>query len=269
MTANATVNVTNTWEIIFGVKYLKNSYFGSIDSEVKINRGKVSYSSIFDYTDTVENKCRPCSHRNPSDDNITQAISLHDGPSKSWYKKTGEFVDIEGFQVPSVLVYPRYYISGSSETDLLVENTMCAPKGDEVCVENLPDGEYTFRVGGYAQDDEAWSFCNVSGVVGEQFVFVISGANCTVIGNKAVADHICLWGPEDDDVLASYDESLFQDEVLGGFNVVWFAEVSGVSILLIAAIILIVSKARESRSSFDALPQESEHVLMKKEILWT
>jgi len=269
----ATNNTRYEWEVFFGVQYLKKSYFGSVDSKVAIHNGKVEFDNIFDATDREENKCQPCEHQGGAD---SYPISLRDARGKRWFQKAGpkEVVEIDGFSVPAVLVYPRYFIatassssnrrltSGNPLPQLIAEGTMCSPSGNEVCLESLSDGAYTFRVGGKAENDETWTFCNSSGVVGEELFFEIFNGTCSPI-EKRDSELICKVAPL---VPASVNVALESEVILHGSNGLLVAvEAVCAASFFVVAMMFILSRQKNASVEFEELPQDSEAFAVKKD----
>lgn len=263
---------TKAWEVLVAVKYMTKTFFGTVGSEIVTNGGdKVDFENILD-TSAKANKCSQCAHRvsNASLVNYTYSIALKDSPRESWYSNKGPNVNIEGFQVPSVLVYPKYFITmlpatgGNGDGVQIAEGSLCSPspKGNEICSETLMDGTYKFTVSGRAQGDESWSFCNSTGGVGDELLVSVMDGVCSPIA-KTSAQHRCEVAPTGlaaDPFIQKLDE-LLEDSTsyyLGSF------EVLGVVALCVAAVMFVASKfIQKPEDGSDELPENSQSGLLQ------
>ena len=113
--------------------------------------------------------------------------------SRGWYDGTGDTMDMCGLPTPTVLTYPKYYISNADRTKLIHSGTICGPHSPEKCQEVLPyDGKFVWRVGGYDAnpDDIQWHFCTVDGGLGQELSFTMKNGKC-IPGDMIDADDYC------------------------------------------------------------------------------
>jgi hypothetical protein len=93
--------------------------------------------------------------------------------------------------VPSVITYPKYFISNGDRTVLMQSGTMCGAHSKEPCQDVLPyDGHFVWRVGGYGNANAGWNFCGVSGTVGQELQFEMRNGKC-VAHQLLSADDYC------------------------------------------------------------------------------
>ena len=112
---------------------------------------------------------------------------------RGWYEDTGNNRDMCGLPTPTLLSYPKYYISDAARTKLIHSGTICGPHSPEKCQEVLPyDGKFVWRVGGYDAnpDDIQWHFCTVDGGLGQELSFTMKNGKC-VPGDMIDADDYC------------------------------------------------------------------------------
>ncbi len=156
---------------------------------------------------------------------------------------------------------------------LIAEGSLCAPKGAEVCVENLEDGNYKFFVSGRAEGDESWMFCSTAGVVGEELHFRMDGGVCYP-ERKDSAEYRCVNAPERDryDPVSSevLDAELLDSAVAP--SVAMTVEMVAAGSLFVLALLFVASKAfkktQGEETKFVELAQSSTHATGTRDIVF-
>jgi len=115
-------------------------------------------------------------------------ILFDDEEKRGWFPEFNETISIHGFDVPAILIYPKYYIISKDRTQIVYEGTMCDAERKEKCMEVLPDNqppheEFVFRAAGWkrgfgayadqneVKSHESWEFCRRKGKVGDELLF--------------------------------------------------------------------------------------------------
>lgn len=271
------------WEVFFAVKYLGKLFYGTVGTEIVIDGFDVEFEKIFD-AKPPKNKCARCPHEA---NGTSVTFSLNDARGKSWYTKAGPVVDIAGFEVPAVLVYPKYFITRTPDTPrrrlltdmeqngrLISEGSLCDPKGGEVCVEGLENGgNYKFFVSGRAQGDETWSFCNTSGVVGEELHFRMEDGVCYP-ERKTSAELICVTPPAElSGAGALSPEDALDAELLDSAvapSAAMTVEIVAAGSIFVMALLFVVSKVfkKQDEIKFVELAQSSTHAAGTRDIVF-
>lgn len=85
----------------------------------------------------------------------------------------------------------HYSISDYTRTDLISYGSICDQTAENLCEEQLPDGEYIFRVGGNGATNKAatyWEFCGIYGTYQQELKFVIDKGLCISGDLRSVSD---------------------------------------------------------------------------------
>jgi len=145
-------------------------------------------SNDIGYSVAKSNMSVPAPPRRPS---VEFPFVLFDGSSShksGWFPDDEhEMVDILGFAVPLIFIYPQYYIINRPRTDVIHRGTICSNSiDDEKCFEVLPcDGEFVYRGAGWQHGSpygpESWEFCGVKGKIGDEVIFKMVHCKCHVI----------------------------------------------------------------------------------------
>ena len=117
-----------------------------------------------------------------------------------------------------------YSISDTTRTELFAYTTICGAFSEDLCEENLVDGDYIFRVGGNGDanlDQNTWEFCGVTGSAQTELSFSVKEGKCTAGYLVYSADFISSNGPsvtssqetESSDVDSTDDDADTPDDV--------------------------------------------------------
>jgi hypothetical protein len=208
-------------------------------------RGQIDYSE-YDAAMAAEDEANDASKKPKAKPIVPVVVTLNEQSLavNGWYDNAGgvdTFADTFGrrleesgttFPVPHILTYPKYTIANEFNTKLITSGSMCIQNGaraaEERCEEKLPaNGKFIFRATGWVPegDKDTWTFCGVTGKVGQELQFEMVKGKC-VPGQLIDAADLCADGgsvisiigqAEFTDVvteeLSHYDALVFENEI--------------------------------------------------------